>query len=76
MQKTQISSKNMLQIALKHVLKSSKNLYVPHQYRRFTSDGKITIDGIVKDLHSPKNPLFVPKKFGKKFKSFIAVTLE
>lgn len=35
------------------------------QYRRIASDGKITIDGITKELIRPKNPLFVPQKFGK-----------
>ncbi|XP_031637278.1 von Willebrand factor A domain-containing protein 8 [Contarinia nasturtii] len=34
-------------------------------YRTLATDGKITIDGISKDLIKPKNPLFVPQKFLK-----------
>lgn len=35
------------------------------QYRTISTDGKITIDGISKDLIKPNNPLFVPQKFRK-----------
>lgn len=37
------------------------------QYRwRYEEDSsKITIDGIEKDLKTPKDPLYVPYKFGK-----------
>lgn len=30
-----------------------------------STDGKITIDGIEKELKTPKNPLYVPHKFGE-----------
>lgn len=33
--------------------------------RMIATDGKITIDGISKDLIKPQNPLFVPQKFRK-----------
>lgn len=32
--------------------------------RAYAIDGKITIDGVEKDLKAPQNPEFVPRKFG------------
>lgn len=40
-------------------------LNIKPQYRSIASDGRITIDGITKEIIRPKNPLFVPLKFGK-----------
>lgn len=50
---------------------TSQSLYNWSAVRYFQSksgsstNGKITIDGIEKELKTPKNPLYVPQKFGK-----------
>lgn len=57
---------------LKHLFKANGILrhrqnwlkFRPH-FRTIATDGKITIDGITKDLIKPNNPLFVPQKFGE-----------
>lgn len=47
---------------IKYLLKS--NTIIKPQYRTIASDGRIAIDGITKEIIRPKNPLFVPQKFG------------
>lgn len=56
---------------IKYLLKSNTSLHchrnwslIKPQYRTIASDGRITIDGISKEITQPKNPLFVPQKFG------------
>lgn len=58
--------------ALRCAIKSTVNLKLrPNllnfrpNFRTIATDGKITIDGISKELIKPTNPLFVPQKFRK-----------
>lgn len=62
--------------ALRCAIKSTVNLKLrPNlsnfrpNYRTIATDGKITIDGISKELIKPNNPLFVPRKFRKLIKT-------
>lgn len=60
---------------LRYVLRANVNLrhkpacfHLKQHHRTIANDGKITIDGISKDLFKPENPLFVPKQFCKYLK--------
>lgn len=56
---------------IKYLLNSNNGLHchgnwliIKPKFRTIASDGRITIDGITKEIIRPNNPLFVPQKFG------------